>query len=221
MYDWMCKDGSYKESHRITERVMGEQIANLRSGDLLLIDTPYVMLNTRSGNSLKNLTEKNIELRLFTNSLASTDATYSASVFYREVYNLQKSGVRPFIHSAKWNNEMPVADEAVKSSRWGMHSKSHVYGNQGIFVGTYNVDNRSSFYNAEMGLFCLGSRELTEDLKENILSRQKTAANEVVGSGKAVDHNGSFVDPLAGSTEKQRKQMNILRVPTELFQFLM
>lgn len=221
LYDWMCKDGSYKESHRITERVIGEQVHKLKAKDLLLIDTPYVMLNTRSGHLTKFVTETGIEVRFFTNSLASTDATYSAAVFYREMNKLQQSGLRPFIHSAKWNYEAPLADQRAGKSRWGMHSKSHVYGNNGIFVGTYNLDNRSSFYNTENGIFCLGNEKLTEDLRQNILLRHKTASYEVVAPNKAIDPNGHSIDVLAGAPADQINMMKWLTFPTEIFQFLM
>lgn len=221
VYGALCKGDGYKEDYRFTERAIGEYIRKLTPEDELIVDSPYFMLNTRSGAVLKYLTNQNMKLSVFTNSLGSTDAVYVASGWYREVSGLVKSGVKAFVHSSKAEPGYPVIDDNVAKARWGTHSKTQVFGDDAFFVGTYNVDNRSSFYNAEMGIICEGSKELTEDVKGNIKSRIKNAAYRIVDDSEAIDAQGNEVDRHGGASDKQKRLMESIRIPVEMLQFLM
>lgn len=217
----LCKGDGYKEDFRFTERAIGSYVRKLKPDDELIVDSPYFMLNTRSGNLLKHLTRQNQKMTVHTNSLGSTDAVYVSSGWYREISGLVKVGVKAYIHGSKMEPGYPVINDNVSKARWGTHSKTHVYGDEAFFVGTYNVDNRSSFYNAEMGLFCEGSKELTADVKNNIKSRLRNAAYRLINENVSIDANGNSVDSFGGASQKQKNLMNNIRIPVEIFQFLM
>ena len=103
-----------------------------------------------------------------------------------------------------------------------MHSKSHVYDHDKIFVGTFNIDNRSSFYNTEMGIFCEGNQDLANDVLDSIKIRGIDNGLLITGPHKAVDANGNDVDPLLGpATEKQRKLLKGTKDILEILQFIL
>ncbi len=215
-----CRNG-YKESYRFVERALGEYISRLTSEDELVVDSPYFMLNTRSGSLLKRLSGDKVKMTVFTNSLGSTDAVYVSSAWYHEVHELVRVGVKAYVHGSKAEPGYPTIDESVSRARWGTHSKTLVFGDDAFFVGTYNIDNRSSFYNAEMGLICEGSKALAADVRENILSRLRNSAYRVESADAAIGADGRRGDALGGASEKQRKLMDAIRVPVEMLQFLM
>lgn len=221
VYGVLCSGDGYKEDYRYTERAIGSFIRKLKPQEELIVDSPYFMLNTRSGNMLKHVTQQNLKLAVYTNSLGSTDAVYVASGWYREVLGFVKVGVKAYVHNSKVEENYPVLDKNISQSRWGTHSKTQVFGDQAFYVGTYNVDPRSSFYNAEMGLFCEGSEELTEDVRHNIQSRMKNVGYRIVGDGVTIDADGELVDAYGGADDSQKLLMNVISLPVELLQFLM
>jgi len=211
---------NYKEEYRITERVIGKMIRSLDAGDELYVESPYVMLNTRSGNLLKYLTEKGIKLRVSTNSLSSTDATYAAAAFYRNVNHFAESGIQLFVHGSDWRSTPFLAEEPVSKARWGSHMKSHLYGDKGFFVGTYNVDNRSSFYNTEMGLFCEGSPQLNADIKNEVLGIMNDVGYHLRYRDQAFDSHYKKQNPLGKNGDEKKLTMNLMMVPVYFFQAL-
>lgn len=221
IYGILCRGDGYKEDYRFTERAIGAFLRKLKPNDELIVDSPYFMLNTRSGNMLKELSNQNLKMSVFTNSLGSTDAVYVSSGWYREISSFVKAGVKSYVHGSKIEPGYPVIDENVSKARWGTHSKTQVFGEEAFYVGTYNVDNRSSFYNTEMGIFCEGSKELTADVKGNIKSRLANTAYRMIDTENSIDSNGNSADTFGGASEKQKRLMNNLRIPVEILQFLM
>lgn len=219
----LCKsENNYKEKYRITERVIGAFARSLNTNDELYIDSPYVMLNTRSGAVLKLLTEKKVKINVFTNSLSSTDATYAAAAFYREADKFAQSGVKLMIHGSDWRPTPFVAEPEVEKARWGTHVKSHLYGDKALFVGTYNIDNRSSFYNTEMGIFCEGSSALNAELRKEMQGLVQDIGYHLINENTAVSmKKGTQENPLGRGGDEKKTQMNLMMIPVELFQFLM
>lgn len=221
IYGVLCDGDGYKNDFRFTERAVGSYIRKLTPEDELIVDSPYFLLNTRSGGILKMLSASKMKMTVLTNSLGSTDATYVSSGWYREVSKLVSSGVKAYVHNSKVESDYPVINENITKARWGTHSKTQIYGDGAFFVGTFNVDNRSSFYNAEMGIFCEGSKELTADVKNNFLSRIKNAGYRILEDQSSIDADGNEADSLGHASEKQKQMMDILRIPAEIFQVFM
>ncbi len=183
----LFRDKTYKEDYRFTGRVLEEKLRSVfESGKKeIIISSPYLSLNCRTNKIAQSLVDQDAKFSIYTNSLASTDAIYNASLFYKRADKFLSSGAKLYAHSAKsfhsGENKYSFiykGDDkiSVLDSRWGLHSKSHVYGDDTIYIGTYNMDNRSSFYNTEMGVFCEGSKGLANELKYNILKRVNNAS---------------------------------------------
>lgn len=203
------------DSYRVFRKPMFERINGVEKS--LLIESPYWILNKPMGNALKKLLEEGKSVTALTNSLNSTDAAYVSALFYDQVFDWEKMGLKPLIHDAKYLDNNPVALEKVKEVRWGLHAKTQIYDEDSFMVGTYNIDNRSDYYNNEMGLFCDGSKELVNDLRENIKERMLRTF-EITGEMKAVDGKGNQADVYGGATEKQIKTMKKWKIPARIFE---
>ena len=130
---------------------------------------------------MKLLLKNKVEISLFTNSLTSTDSLYVAAHLYNSIFKWAKMGMKTYIHSGKFMSETQALNDEVENSKWGTHSKSHIYesitesGNveSEIMIGTYNIDNRSNFYNNEMAIFCKGNSALTEEAERQYSIQNK------------------------------------------------
>ena len=210
----------FRKNYKIISEVIFDKLYNEVKGELLLA-SPYFILNDRWEKLLDHLlVDRKIPVQIYTNSLGSTDAFYVAAAFYRTVFDLQKKGLVPWIHNSRFAGFNDTYDESVKKVRWGMHSKSHVYDEDSIYIGTYNIDNRSDFYNAEMGIFCDGSKELADDLRNKIQKRMNVGY-QITGELKAEDKDGHPADVYGNATAKQVKIMKAFTIPSLIFEDLL
>lgn len=212
----------YRNDYKVLRKVLFDHIENeTKASDEFILASPYFMLNEQWQKSLSLVIgKKGVKTSIYTNSLGSTDAFYVAAVFYDKILDWQKVGLSPFIHDSKFNPYYPVLNEKVESSRWGMHDKTQLYNNESFFIGTYNIDNRSDFYNAEMGIFCAGSRTLAQNLKADMKERI-SKSYLITGEGKAMDQNGNEADFYGNATQKQIKVMKRFTIPSLLFEPLL
>ena len=127
----------------------------------LEIDSPYFILSEETTPLLNHLLEdKKAEVKLLTNGLYSTDAIYVASVFNARIPKWIEKGLKAYVYSGDVQKDYPVIENEISESRWGTHSKTFVFDQKDFFIGSYNIDPRSSIYSLEMGLFCDGNPEL-------------------------------------------------------------
>ncbi len=212
----------YKSDFRIFRKVLFDFIENkTRSDEEFIMASPYFMLNEQWQKSLSHVIgKKGVETSIYTNSLGSTDAFYVAANFYDKIYDWVDFGLKTYVHDSKYDSFYPVYSEDIEETRWGMHDKSQVFNDDSFFVGTYNIDNRSDFYNAEMGIFCEGSSVLAENLKEDIKHRIGKSY-QIIGKEKAVDSEGNPADAYGNASDKQITIMKAFTLPARLFKPLM
>ena len=212
---------NYRTKYKILRKEIHRRLLNKEeTGDEVILMSPYFMLNDQWQKDLNYLLENKKKVKIYTNSLGSTDAFYVAANFYRIVFDWQQKGLIPFIHDSSYGALTEVYDESVTNARWGMHSKTQIYDKDSVYIGTYNIDNRSDFYNAEMGIFCDGSESLVKDVKANLNKRLKNAY-EIIGQGKAIDSAGQPADVFGNASEEELKKMKMMKIPGLLFEFLM
>ncbi len=127
----------------------------------LLIEAAYFVPLDRGVERLKSLTEKGVRVRVLTNSLASNDvaAAHSGYEEYRE--DLLRAGVELY-------ELRPDSDEIIRAwsviagnSRSLLHTKALVWDRDTLFIGSLNLDPRSTDINTEMGLL-VESEELAQ-----------------------------------------------------------
>lgn len=184
--------------------------------DEMILDTPYFLENSMSEKLVQFLTKKKAKVKLFTNSLASTDAIHVSTVFGDTVMNYTPyDDFKAYVYRGNYSEERKLDDEEVRKATWGTHSKSMVFSSDAFMIGSFNFDNRSSYYNTELALFCAGSPELTKDITENI--------NKRVSNAIKLDTNGdpdcNEVHPEVGALKKALYY--IIKIPSHMFQHLL
>lgn len=215
-------NSDYKKEDRVLNQVLKDMALNARES--FFMESPYFLLNDSFAEMLGEILDKGIEVSAYTNSLNSTDAVYVATGFYSNIFPWIKRGLKTYVHSSKWQGQNAqterVIDEAIKETRYGVHSKTFIIDDIDFAIGTYNVDNRSDFYNTEMTLFCKGSPELVRVLKDDIAWRLENAY-EVKGDKTAVDSAGNPADMYGGASESYIRLMNSIKLPVKWFEFLL
>lgn len=213
-----AKRVSSQEYHR-DFRLLRKEIAGwMKLTDKeITLDSPYFLNNSRSREALHELLEKKITVNILTNSLGSTDAIYVATVFSDEVRQYTPIDYfNAYIYTGFFSGESEVMNEKVKDAVWGTHSKTIVFNDDAFMVGTFNIDNRSSYYNTEMAIFCKNSKPLRDDVQNNIELRMK--------SSKKLGKNGRPEDGsklLANSSLTKKMLYFFLKIPATLLKFLL
>ena len=216
---------NYSNDYRYLRKTLYDKLSTVNSK--LLLSSPYILNNSESRNIMNLLLEKNVDITMYTNSLASTDAVYVAANLYRDVFKWARMGMKTYLHNSKFQNETETVSEEIKNSLWGTHSKTLVYesidesGNtiSEVMIGTYNIDNRSNYYNTEMAIFCKGNAELTKEVEESVLSRIDNAY-QIHNDKTATNKDGEKVS-IYGDDSSKRKLMRIISLPSYLFKFLL
>lgn len=205
----------YHEKYRFLRQEIAKWM-DLKIKDEVILDTPYFLENTFTHRLLGYLSSKKAKVKLFTNSLASTDALPIATVFGNSVTAYTPhEGFGAFVYKGKYSGEGKIHDKEVENATWGTHSKSMIFSDDAFMVGSFNFDNRSEYYNTELALFCSGSPELTADVKNNIQLRMDNSFK--------LNANGDVEDCDANENVSAFKQMMyyLLKVPSHMFQNLL
>lgn len=205
----------YNQNYRLLRKEIAKWLDRVQ--DEVILDSPYFLNDANSREILTNLLDSNKKITILTNSLGSTDAVYVSTVFNSTVKEYTPNeNFNAYIYSGKFSNESELYNDEIRNSDWGTHSKTIVFNNDSFMVGTFNIDNRSNFYNTEMSLFCGGSPELAKDVKDNIQLRMKTAHHL---NKQGLPDDGT---PLLGEVSLKKKLLYFfLKVPSTIMQFLM
>ncbi len=181
------------------------------------LDSPYFLNNSRSREALEKMLDAGQKVNILTNSLGSTDAIYVSTVFAEEVRGYTPlDNFSAHIYIGKFSNESELMNDEIRNAVWGTHSKTIVFNDKAVMVGTFNIDNRSSYYNTEMAIFCNESKEIRDDVMDNIKLRMKYS-KKLGKNGRPED--GSKL--LANSSFTKKLLYFFLKVPASLLKFLL
>lgn len=206
----------YHDEYRLLRKEIAKWIdQNVK--EELVVDSPYFLDNTLSREVTGKLFSENKKITILTNSLASTDAIHVSTVFNDSVKSyVADERFQAYVYKGKSSEETGFFDDKIKKADWGTHSKTMVFGNDSFMIGTFNIDNRSSFYNTEMAIFCSGSPTLTKAVRDNIQHRQANSHH--------LDKEGNPSDctPILGEVTGIKKALYyLIKVPSNLFKFLL
>ena len=133
------------------------------SRSTVTIISPYFVPGEAGSEALVDIARSGSEVRILTNSLAANDvaAVYGGYSKWREP--LLEGGVK------LWELK-PTPGSTAKSSMFGssgasLHTKALAVDGQVAFVGSYNLDPRSTSLNSEQGIF-VESPAITAQLEE-------------------------------------------------------
>jgi putative cardiolipin synthase len=182
----------------------------------LTIDTPYFLENNIFEDIAKGL-KQNIKINVITNSLASTDAIHVSSVFNDTVNRFTKhANFKAYTFKGKFSGEGKLYSDEIKNSTWGTHSKTMVFNDDSFMIGTFNMDNRSSQYNAELAVFCSGSKDLTNDIQKSIKQRM-SGSNRLNTDGQHDD----CTDLFKGVGNLKKGLYYLMKIPSHMLQHLL
>ena len=211
---------SYREEQRFVRKAFLDKITPIDKA--LTISSPYFIANKRNRGLYEDLLKKNVEVNVYTNSLRSTDAIFMSANLYLHLKGWLKRGLNMYLSDAEWAEMSEHTLENAKKGKWGNHAKTHIYETSTyseVMIGTYNIDNRSDYYNTELALFCKGNDEFTKDIKDDVMKIAYKGLDVQSGT-KALDRNGNEIN-VTGSTAIKRLKMKLITLPSWLIDFLL
>jgi len=118
------------------------------------IQSPYLVTTELSRSVFKKAVERGVNIRILTNSLASTDNLEAFSGYQRDRKKLLETGVRIFEFRPDAACRYHVMTGALQKKLdfapiFGLHSKSMIIDGHITVIGTFNLDPRSAHLNTE------------------------------------------------------------------------
>jgi len=142
----------------------------------VLIQSPYLILPKGGINLLAELHKRGVQIRISTNSLASTDNLAAFMGYFRQRPRLLNAGIELYEYKPHPQIQAELIERyprlADKNPVFAIHAKSMVIDNKQIFIGTFNLDPRSANLNTEVGVLIESqtlAQELTQSIERDIL----------------------------------------------------
>jgi len=143
----------------------------------IFIQTPYLITSKKTRKILKELVSKGIDIKILTNSLASTDNLEAFSGYQRDREALLKTGIEIYEFKPDAKIRQKIMSEVMekqleKAPIFGLHAKSMVIDNNISVIGTYNVDPRSANLNTE-NFVIIPSQKIAKEIKAGMIEEIK------------------------------------------------
>ncbi len=118
------------------------------------IQSPYLIMDEKGIELMRQIAARGVKIRILTNSLASTDNLEAFSGYQRCRKALLAANVRVFEMRPDAEKRFKIMTGALQkkmnySPIFGLHAKSMVIDNSTAVVGTFNIDPRSTNLNTE------------------------------------------------------------------------
>ena len=163
-------DSPYKssvEKGEIVGKLMHQDVA-LRMAEVqseLLMVTPFVIPGDEGMRLLRDLMERNVRIRILTNSFESAYMQVAQAGYMHYRLPLLEFGVELYEVRARLGSSKG-SGESKKMTRFGnysLHAKLFVFDRKSVFIGSMNFDQRSMHLNTEVGLI-IDSPELAQQV---------------------------------------------------------
>ena len=151
---------SGKDSDDVVAFIRG-RVAQLK--EELLVESPYFVLPARAQATVKALHERNVRVRVLTNSLASNDMLPAHSGYAKTRRRLLENGMELYELRPDTDAFRPGWSLLSGRSPAALHTKAMAFDREAVFIGSFNLDPRSAVINTEAGLY-IESPELAERL---------------------------------------------------------
>jgi len=120
----------------------------------IAIQSPYLVTTELGRSVFRDAVKRGVEVRILTNSLASTDNLEAFSGYQRDRKELLQTGVRLFEFRPDAVERTAIMTGALAGTLkhppiFGLHAKSMVIDGHITVVGTFNLDPRSANLNTE------------------------------------------------------------------------
>lgn len=150
------------ENSTVTQRVV-EWMQGARARVAMV--TPYFVPDDRGMEALIGASNRGLKINLITNSLASTDVPLTYVAYRRRLEALLPAGVNvtevsPSLVARRADANSDKAEDRALSAL-ALHMKSVIVDDQEMFLGSMNLDLRSTNLNSELGVI-VDSQELVQ-----------------------------------------------------------
>jgi len=126
----------------------------------LTIVSPYFVPGDDGVKWFETLVAQGVKVNVFTNSLAATDVTAVHAGYARYRAQLLAAGINLYeLKASAYVKERKRFKILKTGSRTSLHAKTVIVDQSKVFMGSPNLDPRSTDLNTEMGLF-IDSKEL-------------------------------------------------------------
>jgi cardiolipin synthase C len=136
-------------SLRVMHKLLFQRFDRLQTE--LLIESAYFIPLDGGIATIKGLVDRGVRVRILTNSFASNDVFAAFAGYSGSRERLIKGGVE--LHELR-PEPGPVRKRLIGfGGRSGLHTKALVFDRKDVFIGSFNLDARSSAINTEAGLY--------------------------------------------------------------------
>ncbi len=141
----------------------------------ILIQSPYLVMPEGGIELFGNLIERGVRVRISTNSLASTDNIPAFAGYASQRRDLLAAGIELF----EFKPSPAIQDQLIEryphiagnNPIFAIHAKSMVIDDETIYIGTFNLDPRSTNLNTEVGVLIeneMLARQLSDSIEIDI-----------------------------------------------------
>lgn len=117
----------------------------------LLIESPYFVPRDRGIERMRELHDQGVRIRVLTNSLASNDVLAAHGGYADRRKQVLRSGVE--LYELRADAGVIKKRLAFFGAKAALHAKVLVFDRKDVFIGSLNLDPRSSDINTEAGLY--------------------------------------------------------------------
>jgi putative cardiolipin synthase len=163
----------------------------------LSIESPYFVLGDATIERVRQLTARGVKVRVLTNSAASHDVLPALAGYVNTRKKVLNAGVELYELSPDSDMERIWSVLAGKSQA-ALHAKCLVFDRKSVFIGSFNLDPRSTALNTEIGVM-IDSPEIAGQVGELM--------DEGVAPGSAFHVTLDKNDNLVWSAEKNGEKV--------------
>jgi putative cardiolipin synthase len=117
------------------------------------IVSPYFVPGAEGTALLVDLAQRGVQVRVLTNSLASSDESVVHAGYMKRRQDLLRAGVQLYeLKPTAADSSLRVRGRFGPAKVSGLHAKTYGVDGERTFVGSFNFDQRSANLNTEMGL---------------------------------------------------------------------
>lgn len=127
----------------------------------IVIQSPYLVMSDSAMKIFKQALKRGVNVKISTNSMASTDNIQAFSGYRNQRQYLLKMGIEIFEYKPHPTNQHKVAQRITENeepSIYAIHAKTMVIDEEIVYIGTFNFDPRSQNLNTEVGVIVHNSQ---------------------------------------------------------------
>lgn len=136
-----------------TTRILADQLREAQHR--VTIQTPYLVLPEGGLALFGALVQRGVDVRIVTNSLASTDNLQAFSGYHKQRDDILAAGIKVFEYKPRPAVLRSLVDRHEAFGRsipvFAIHAKTLVVDGRDVYIGTFNLDPRSANLNTEVG----------------------------------------------------------------------